>query len=254
MVAKYEYNMENPSDYTYIFDVDGTLTPPRHFIDLRFQGYFFEWIQDKDVYLVSGSDFRKVMQQVGNDIFTGVNGVFCCSGNTYYIGNTLVRYNPFTYHRLPELELYLNYILTNSKYPIKTSNHVEHRDGMINFSIVGRDCTDNQRRDYYQWDIVYAERVGICNILMAKFPELQVDIGGQISVDIYLKGRDKSQILPCISGKKWFFGDKIDIGGNDYAIARALRYPNKVTKVKDWRHTWDELKRIANWRLTFDDI
>jgi len=252
MVAKYEYNMEKLSVYTYIFDVDGTLTPPRHFINLRFKSYFFDWIQDKDVYLVSGSDFRKVIQQLGNDIFTGVNGVFCCSGNTFHIGNKLVSYNPFKYHRLEALVRYLEYILsTISEYPIRASNHIEHRDGMINFSVVGRDCTDNQRIDYYNWDIVNEERKGICKMIMREFPELQVDIGGQISVDIYLKGRDKSQILQHIDGKKWFFGDKTDIGGNDYTIARALRHPNKVTQVKDWRQTWDELKRIADWRLSF---
>ena len=37
----------------YLFDIDGTLTPSRLPIDKDFEQYFFEWMQDKNVYFVT---------------------------------------------------------------------------------------------------------------------------------------------------------------------------------------------------------
>ena len=40
----------------YVFDVDGTLTPSRLPIDPNFKIFFFNWIKDKSVYLITCSD------------------------------------------------------------------------------------------------------------------------------------------------------------------------------------------------------
>ena len=54
------------------------------------------------------------------------------------------------------------------------------------------------------------------------FPDLEAKLGGQISIDIQPKGRNKSQaskwVRKNLSGKIIFFGDKCTPEGNDYDI------------------------------------
>ena len=48
----------------FIFDVDGTLTPSREEIDGDFAVFFGNFCAENDVYLVTGSDKEKTIEQV----------------------------------------------------------------------------------------------------------------------------------------------------------------------------------------------
>ena len=52
----------------YLFDVDGTLTPAKSRIDLNFKNIFMDWMCDKEVYIVSGGSFVRLIDQLGTDI------------------------------------------------------------------------------------------------------------------------------------------------------------------------------------------
>ena len=65
----------------YIFDVDGTLTPSRGKIDPEFLEFFNEFIKENKVYLATGSDAPKTIEQIGQDLFNSVERVYNCSGN-----------------------------------------------------------------------------------------------------------------------------------------------------------------------------
>ena len=52
----------------YIFDVDGTLTPSRQVIDPSFEAFMIKFFCKHDVYLVTGSDRQKTVDQLGLDI------------------------------------------------------------------------------------------------------------------------------------------------------------------------------------------
>ena len=54
----------------YIFDVDGTLTPSRGKIDAEFLQFMLFFAGSNDVYLVTGSDRQKTLEQVGLDLLT----------------------------------------------------------------------------------------------------------------------------------------------------------------------------------------
>ena len=107
---------------------------------------------------------------------------------------------------------------------IKTGTFVEWRDSQINFSVVGRNCTSEQRDDYIQWDKKSGERSKIVENLRKEFKGwgLSFRLGGQISIDITREGWDKSYAFnnmlespdQCV-----FFGDKICKDGNDLDIA-----------------------------------
>ena len=52
--------------------------------------------------------------------------------------------------------------------------------------------------EYFDYDTLNNERTEICQKIMEEFPDLEASIGGQISVDIYPKGRNKGQILASL--------------------------------------------------------
>ena len=68
----------------YLFDVDGTLTPAKEKIDPHFEKEFLKWMQDKEVYIVSGGSFLRIIDQLGRRIVKKSHGVFSCMGNIFY--------------------------------------------------------------------------------------------------------------------------------------------------------------------------
>ena len=70
----------------YLFDVDGTLTPPLTEIDEIFADVFLTWMREKEklVYLVTGSDITKTKKQIFPSFIDQCEGIFTCSGNVFY--------------------------------------------------------------------------------------------------------------------------------------------------------------------------
>jgi phosphomannomutase len=117
---------------------------------------------------------------------------------------------------------------------------------MVNFSICGRQATQKQREEYNEWDKKNKERQEYCEAIKRLYVEYDATVGGQISIDIYPKGNDKSQVIDMIHGDITFFGDKCSKGGNDFSIAKKLKsmIGCKVHNVKGPDHTMKLLKKI----------
>ena len=229
----------------YIFDIDGTLTPSRLPIDPNFSIFFTNWIKQKNVYLVTGSDKEKTIEQIGLNIWKNVNKVYQSCGNQVWEKGQLIEEQSFALNE--KMKNKLTFFLNNSRWSEKFGNHFEQRVGLVNFSIIGRNCSQKKREEYYFWDAQSKEREMICNQIMEHFPNIEAAIGGQISIDIYEKGKNKAQVLDEISGEVFFFGDKMDEGGNDYPIAKRLileKRPHKLFKVSDPLETWNILKTL----------
>ena len=230
----------------YLFDVDGTLTPSRDVMHPRFKKWFKEFVRQYPVAFVSGSDAQKTIEQVGYDLFSSVEYSFNCAGNEiYHHGNLIYRSD---WHPGPELMKYLSYALVESTWSTRTGNHVEIRTGMTNFSIIGRNCTQAQREAYYAWDSEHHERATICSRLKDKFPELTFEIGGQISIDIFPNGCDKSQVLKHLIDRDInFFGDRMEPGGNDHTLAHAIidNHRGRCYNVNNWYETEKELLALC---------
>ena len=75
----------------YLFDVDGTLTPSRLPIDEGFESFFLSWMKGKNVYLVTGSDKDKTIEQVGEEIWNSCTRVYQSCGNAVYEKGKLIR-------------------------------------------------------------------------------------------------------------------------------------------------------------------
>jgi len=232
----------------YLFDVDGTLTPSRLRIDPEFEKFFLKWMEGKDVYLVTGSDKDKTIEQVGEKIWTKVNRVYQSCGNAVYEGGELIRQSDFKMDT--ELQRLLFTFKATSDWQHHHGNHIEERIGLVNYSTIGRNCDQSSRQAYYAWDMIQGERELFCKIIEREFPNLEASIGGEISIDIYPKGQNKSQVLVDISGPVTLFGDKCQPGGNDYPLVERLGQLNElynlsvtINEVKDYNDTWRILKR-----------
>lgn len=212
----------------YLFDIDGTLTTPRQSITPELETYFYNWMLNKKVYFVTGSDRKKIKEQLSLRILDASCGIFASMANELYvsnpIGDKVIYSNKMS---IPDrLIAWLEQQVEYTNYPVKTGNHIELRPGMINFSVIGRYASKQERDEYQIWDNVAGERQRIANFINRKFPELEACIGGQISIDIQEKGKNKSQasiwIRKNINEHMHFFGDRCMPGGNDYDIVKDL--------------------------------
>ena len=224
----------------FIFDVDGTLTPSRKPMDIGFMAEFILFAVKFPTYLVTGSDRAKTIEQVGLDVYNRCKRVFNCSGADIYDGNNSVYRSDWK--PSDELITFLNRELDRSDFPTRTGNHIEHRPGGINFSILGRGEHNKTcfkcRENYVKWDINTNERVEISNRIKLEFPNLNVQVGGQTGLDI--SDNDKSQIIKYFSFDDdiHFFGDMMEEGQNDYPLAKAVEERcGKTYNVKDWEET-----------------
>jgi len=228
----------------FIFDVDGTLTPSRGVIDKSFGNWFLDFMKYNDVYFVTGSDSEKTIEQLGEDIFYKAKYSFNCSGNAVFEKGQLIHKSDWSCP--DDIWLYLEDELYKSPYPNKYGKNFEPRIGMLNFSIVGRQAVGDQRKSYYEWDIINNERQRLANYINQKWPDVTASVGGETGIDIFPKGKDKAQII------KWFqpddnlifFGDRIDPSGNDWTLAQDIVDNDAGTcyNVKDYNETWDILK------------
>ena len=246
----------------YLFDVDGTLTPAKEKIDSEFQRKFESWMADKEVYIVSGGSFDRIVGQLGVDIVDKVNGVFACMGNMFVQKIEIINSTGYSewetvyenkFKAPSDLYAELLRIVKESEFPIKTGKHYEERVGMLNFSIVGRNATAAQRKQYEDFDPEHREREKIVELLKEKYSKLDFVIGGAVSIDIFNIGNDKSQVVDRYfkeaieHNQILFVGDRITFPGNDYALATALEQHENGSayEVESWQDTAELLKTEA---------
>ena len=230
----------------YIFDVDGTLPPSRQKIDPNFADFFSRFISNRYVYLVTGSNRKKTIEQITEDIYYQCKRVYNCSGNDVYEGERVIYRTDW---KIPnDLKRFLLDELDFSTFPIRYGCHIEERPGGINFSILGRrEIIDTrERQDYVEWDLITNERKDIAERIKNNFPNLSVQIGGETGLDITPLGKDKSQILRDFKSEDeiYFYGDMMEEGQNDYLLAQAvLGRKGSIYAVKDYKETWDLLEQ-----------
>ncbi len=230
----------------YIFDVDGTLTPSRQKIDSNFADFFLRFISNRYVYLVTGSNRKKTIEQITEPIYNECKRVYNCSGNDVYEGAKVIYRSDW---KIPnELREFLLDELDFSTFPVRCGCHIEERPGGINFSILGRRKVIDlrERQDYVEWDLRTNERKDIAERLKDNFPNISVQIGGETGLDITPLGKDKSQILKDFKNEDeiYFYGDMMEKGQNDYLLAEAvLKRKGSIYSVKDYKETWDLLEQ-----------
>ena len=224
------------------------MTPARKSIEPEFLHFFYEFSTCNDVYLVTGSDREKTIEQVTTGIYNNAKRVYNCSGSDVYEGDVNVYRDDWKLPR--DVEMHLENELLFSKFPVRNGEHIEKRPGGVNFSILGRGLTCFvEREEYVKWDKETDERREIARRLKMKFPDLEVNIGGQTGLDLGPKGSDKSQILRDfrLGQQLVFFGDMMEEGQNDYSLAKAVQEMGGSSHcVNVWKDTMILLNKIES--------
>lgn len=212
----------------YLFDVDGSMTNPRQAMTNEFRDRFLDWIGDKHIATVSGGTIEHLKEQIPDDITNKLEFIFACSGNDVY-KRSLDEMENIQRNEFPKddiaLTTFLTFELKHCNCPLlKGKVNFEYRPGLLNFSVVGRDSSQEVRDAYQVWDKMDGERERIVSYINSKFPQYHASIGGQISVDIVERGNHKGQVLDFINLTEYkikFYGDRV-LAGNDKPLADRI--------------------------------
>eukprot|EP00055_Hartaetosiga_balthica_P005506 m.16255 g.16255 ORF g.16255 m.16255 type:complete len:251 (+) comp4590_c0_seq1:74-826(+) len=238
-----------------LFDVDGTLTVPRAVMDPKMKE-FLETLRKKCVIgLVGGSDLVKIQEQVDGSALTAFDFTFAENGLTAFkAGEQLASQTFLGYLGEDRLQKLVNYCLkyiANLEIPQKRGTFVEFRNGMLNVSPIGRNCSRGERNEFEKYDKEHGIRKAFVAALENEFSDwgIQFSIGGQISFDVFPVGWDKTYCLQHVGigedfDRVHFFGDKTFEGGNDFEI-----YTHKDTighSVTSWEDTIKQVSDVFN--------
>ncbi|XP_042413243.1 phosphomannomutase-like isoform X2 [Zingiber officinale] len=209
-----------------LFDVDGTLTEPRKGITPRMLEVMRELRKVVTVGVVGGSDLVKITEQLGNSVLNDYDYVFSENGLLAYKNGELIgRQSLKSFLGDDKLKEFINFTLhyiADLEIPIKRGTFIEFRNGMLNVSPIGRNCSQEERDEFVQYDKVHNIRPKMVSVLREKFAHLDLTfaIGGEISFDVFPNGWDKTFCLKYLDEFQdiHFFGDKTYNGGNDYEI------------------------------------
>jgi phosphomannomutase len=204
--------------------------------------------------IVGGSDYKKQIEQLGEnlklfDFIFAENGLHSFKGDDEFHKQSILKH-------LGEdkLQEFINFVLgyfSQLKLPKKRGTFIEFRNGMMNISPIGRNCSHDERDEFELYDKEHKIRQTMVEILSEKFKDLNLtySIGGQISFDVFPKGWDKTYCLQFLTEFKTihFFGDKTHKGGNDHEIYEHERtIGHKVTKYEDTIAALTEMFKLGN--------
>jgi phosphomannomutase len=239
-----------------LFDVDGTLTPARKSASADMQAMLARLKKHCVIAFVGGSDLQKQQEQLGASCLDLFDFGFSENGAVAYrrgalIGeSSLVAYlGEERYQRLANWTLRY---LAGISLPCKRGNFVELRRAMVNVSPVGRSCSYDERLQFVEFDGKHGIREKMVRAYQQEFSGPQDDyglsfaIGGQISIDVFPRGWDKTYCLRHLVGEGFdtvhFFGDKTMPGGNDHEI---FRHPCVIGHaVRDPGDTMQQLRAL----------
>lgn len=221
-----------------LFDVDGTLTQSRLKIEYSMEETLrkLKSIKNLDIGIVGGSDLPKQEEQLGKENMALFNWVFSENGLVAFKEGKMINAENMI-NKLGEetFTSLVNICLKNiacCKYPIRRGTFIENRTGMINICPVGRSCSQNEREEFYKQDEIHNYRQNLVKMIQSEWnnyicnsetckTDMRFSIGGQISIDVFPNGWDKTYCLQFVRehyDKIYFFGDKTYEGGNDYEI------------------------------------
>jgi len=215
-----------------LFDVDGTLTEPRKVVSHETVAFLAALREKIAIGVVGGSDLTKQKEQLGDspNMFD-----WCFSENgllAYKDGEKIGQTSIVDHLGEDNLKRVINWTLkyvANLDIPIKRGTFVEFRQGMLNISPIGRNCSRQERNEFETFDLANDIRKNMVAAMKEEFADLNLtySIGGQISFDMFPNGWDKTYCLNYLNPDDFdeihFFGDKTFEGGNDFEIYSSDR-------------------------------
>jgi phosphomannomutase len=227
-----------------LFDMDGTLTPPRKQITKNVVEALKRLAVFCKIGIISGSDRDYIIQQCESMFDMGgvpINSVDILPCN----GTKLLRWEGNQFRLLHEADMLAKIGTTSYKkimrrlfnhqaeisllYPDVnfTGTFFQYRGSLLNWCPIGRVADDTTRYDWTcqdsEWKIRETYMDELQRYLKVEGIAVTVALGGATSFDIYPDGWDKTYGLKhYIDEKVFFVGDKCQVGGNDWHLYTAL--------------------------------
>jgi len=250
-----------------LFDMDGTLTPPREHLDYSLVETLTKVCKYAEIGIVSGSDLDYIMQQCGfltqrDEIklklhILPCNGTKHCAPPLYRDRNPVISFHTNMRRKIGDANFqiimkklvdYQNHIVSHYDIPL-TGHFISYRNSMINWCPIGRNAMNHEREKFINFDQSFGMSSFRRTILTQMREELEnarvpivVKLGGETSFDIFPDGWDKTFALTHFPDHEvYFLGDRCGDNGNDKEIYDALQ-PDNSFWVKDTKDT----KRILN--------
>jgi len=231
------YNMSDIDKYDLIiFDLDGTLAPPKSPLEPDMAELLLGLLKKKKVAVISGGGYPQFEVQFLNKIPTA-SEVFSnltlvpTSGTRMYIWRGMWA-EQYAEHLSPKekekIMISFNESLKMSGYkqPEKSFGQIiEDRGSQITFSGLGQSAPLDLK---LAWDPDRKKREKIAEMMKKKIPEFDIRIGGATSIDITRRGVNKGygvrkleSFLKIPIDRMLFVGDALFHGGNDYPAMAA---------------------------------
>ena len=232
---------------TLMFDLDGTLCDSKKVIKDETVEVLETLLDRFEGWITTGAAYDQVKKQVPQPLLSKFNGVYCCLGTECYNPEGIrILETGASFPRTLRSEL-LN-VFANCEFTHKRSPTIITRNAMMNFSVLEENATDKMRQSFSDWDKETGFRETVAQKLSEKYETVNFALGGMVSIDITVRGYDKSAILKNDKVKTdiLFFGDRCEPSGNDYPLCRKIkemRYGDYVS-VTSPEHTLEILKKI----------
>ena len=115
----------NQDSIIYVFDMDGTLTPPRRPMESSFADKFLPFLLRNMAFIATGSDLAKVQEQIPLHIMNCFEGIFCSMGNLLWSKGETVYKNEIEIKNIKEAQIKDGVALIKFMYQLKGLNNKE---------------------------------------------------------------------------------------------------------------------------------
>jgi phosphomannomutase len=240
------------------FDLDDTLAVAKSPIPEEISELLVRLLDKYDVCIISGGKFGQFKVQVLDRLkatayeLTHLH-LMPCSGTKYFIfdsgsNNWDLQYdNSLTedqkkraIHALEEGAKKLG--LWESK---PFGEIIEDRESQVTYSALGQSAPADLK---YKWDPDGSKKQKLRDYVAPILSDMGARVGGTTSVDVTVAGVDKAYGMRKLTEQMQidksdilFIGDKLQPGGNDYAV-KAMGID--TVEVKNWQDTADLIERI----------
>jgi phosphomannomutase len=232
-----------------IFDIDGTLTHSGvQITDEMFN--VLNKLKSKNIELVAvgGGKYEIIKWQLrDSNLF---DKIFAECGSIYYENNKLIEEKNIMDHCNRHI---LNEIIRSALFNISklnilfSGNQIDVRKGLVYISPVGMQAIEYERNIFIELE----KKEHIRKFLIEEFKKIDINdefeivLGGSVGIAVYPKGWNKAQIMKYFdinNNEIYFFGDRVDIDGNDYPL---YSYPGiKGFGVKSYHKTITKLIKL----------
>ncbi len=252
-----------------LFDMDGTLTLPRMKAEQKISESLFELSKKTKIGIVTGSGYDYLIHQcesIWREGYLSPENLYLlpCNGTQVYEWknewkkthsvNMRSKIGDEGFDLLMKILIGAQYthISSNPQHPL-TGHFISYRESMINWSLVGRNANEEERKKFVEYDqktdMRYRLMTGVQAMVNKNLGEgvVKFALGGSTSVDIYPAGWDKTYALRHFPDWKcWFVGDRCEENGTDKALYDALSNSGRSYKTTGPDITSEIIEDIIN--------